>query len=206
MLALPQQVVDKRQRNLRISRCRGDWRIRPLPAASSHCSPDPPRLVLDPTSSKGRTRPWASAGRDQQPSREAASGSCSNCCATATASSPPAWDGPAARTTTRPRRTIPATQRRSRWSSIRSGSPIGAYSSTSSWSIDPTSARISSDPAIAPRSSMRPMSSAGSPSRRSPTSTPRTTGPARSRPRSARPLASGRPCLPIRTTFSANVK
>lgn len=35
------------------------------------------------------------------------------------------WDGPAVRTTTRPRRTIPATPRRSRSPSIRSGFPIG---------------------------------------------------------------------------------
>jgi hypothetical protein len=41
----------------------------------------------------------------------AATGSCSNCCATAMESSLLVWDGPAARTTTRPRRTIPATPR-----------------------------------------------------------------------------------------------
>ena len=69
-----------------------------------------------------------------------------------------------------------ATPRRSRSSSIRSGSPIGSYSSTSSRSTGPTLAKTSSAPSTARRSSIRARSSAGSPRRRSPTSMPRATG------------------------------
>jgi hypothetical protein len=65
-------------------------------------------------------------------------------------------------------------------SSIRSGFPIGACWSSSSRSTGPTLANISSAPLTARRSSVRTRGSARWPRRRSVTSTPRATGPARS--------------------------